>query len=311
VSREIHIAIIEDSKGTHHQFDAPTEIELTGKIAGWVRKKWKKAWGDQPDDADDTVNEFFQKYALPPFVNPGWECELWRAEPVVIDSAPAGPHSPGPWSQDPEGEVACTIEDANGKQVCYVHIDRNAEGEITEESEANVNLIESAPMMHAALNRKGPGQAPGFTYPMELYINGELSFRLDTEDATGDLAAIKALMKWRTARRDNRPLTDMELYGTDRPHDVIYRSANGKTRVVPMSASPAAVRQVWELPVNEIKVKLEAQVSSPDGCTFKKGDKDPCPTCPKLITCLHSCGLLQDELHEAHGTGHAEPGGED
>lgn len=250
MSREIHIAIIEDSKGTHHQFDAPTEIELTGKIAGWVRKKWKKAWGDQPDDADDTVNEFFQKYALPPFVAPGWECELWRAEPVEIEDA-------------------------------------------------------------LPLGIKGPGQPPGFTYPMEVFINGELSFKLDTEDATGDLAAIKALMTWRTAKRENRPLTDTELYGKENPHDIIHRSPHGKTRVVPMSASPATVTQVWELPVDTVKVMLEAMASTPDGCTFKSGDKDPCPTCPRLITCLHSCGLLQDELHEAHGTGHAEPGGED
>ena len=151
----------------------------------------------------------------------------------------------------------------------------------------------------------------GASYPMEIFVNGELNFKYDSPDAEGDLRAIKSLMTWRTARREGRPLTDMELYGTDRPHDVSYRSAHGKTRVVPMSASPAAVTQTWELPVDTLKVTLEALASPPAACTFKKGGKDPCPTCPRLITCLHSCGLLQDELHEAHRTGHAEPGGED
>lgn len=139
-------------------------------------------------------------------------------------------HSPAPWSQDPEGEVACTIEDANGKQICYVHIDRDAEGVITEESTANVHLIESAPMLYAALNRKGPGQAPDSAYPMELFINGELSFHLDTEDAEGDLAAIKALMAMRTAKRRNRPLTDVELYGSALGiGDVIHTDAHGNS----------------------------------------------------------------------------------
>lgn len=172
MSREVHIAIIEDSKGTHHQFNAPTETELTGKITGWVRKKWKKAWGDQPDDADEAISEFFQKYALPPFVDPGWECELWRAEPVAIDDAPL-------------------------------------------------------------LSIKGPGQPPSFTYPMELFINGELSFKVDTEDASGDLAAIKALMTMRTAKRDNRPLTNIELYGTDLGMgDVVRTDAYGNSVIV-------------------------------------------------------------------------------
>ena len=72
----------------------------------------------------------------------------------------------------------------------------------------------------------------------------------------------------------------MELYGTDRPHDVIYRSAHGKVR----------------------HVTQEEIAKSAADCTFKKGDKDPCPTCPRLITCLHSCGLLQDELAESEET---------
>ena len=180
-------------------------------------------------------------------------------------------HSPGPCSPDPEGEAACTIEDANGKPICDVYIERDAEGVITEESQANVNLIEAVPILLAALRNllgevrhvKGicthcgrdnrdhedepcsddcPGEAARKVlarvggqrrnYPMELFINGELSFKLATEDAEGDLAAIKALMTIRTAKRQNRPLTDMELYGTDLgPDDVIHRAPCGKLRV--------------------------------------------------------------------------------
>ena len=212
MSRFIHVAIIEDDEGAQHQFHAYDAADLSGQLAGWVHEHWlTDEWGNQPDDHETAIDDFFQKHTLPPSVNPGWECALWRAEPIEIDSAPVGPHSPGPWSQDPEGEVACTIEDANGKPIVDVYIERNAEGEITEESQANVDLVLKAPTMYGSFN----------TWPP------------------------------------------------------------------PWLAHSAA------------------------GCTFRKGDKDPCPTCPKLITYLHICGLLQDELHEAHRTGHAEPGGED
>lgn len=63
------------------------------------------------------------------------------------------------------------------------------------------------------------------TYPVEIFINGELSFKFDTEDAEGDLAVIKMVMNWRTAKRQNRPLTNNELYGTDLGlSDVRWRS---------------------------------------------------------------------------------------
>ncbi len=31
-------------------------------------------------------------------------------------------------------------------------------------------------------------------------------------------------------------------------------------------------------------------------CSFKPGDTDPCPTCPRLITALYMCGILKDCL---------------
>lgn len=67
------------------------------------------------------------------------------------------------------------------------------------------------------------------TYPMEIFVNGELSFKLDSEDPEGDLQAIKALMNWRTAKRENRPLTDTEIYGKENPHDIIHTDAYGNS----------------------------------------------------------------------------------
>ncbi len=31
-------------------------------------------------------------------------------------------------------------------------------------------------------------------------------------------------------------------------------------------------------------------------CTYKKDSVESCPTCPRLITALHSCKLLQETL---------------
>lgn len=55
-------------------------------------------------------------------------------------------HSPGPWSEDPEGEVAVTIEDANGNVVCDVHGAAN-----DSLCEANWRLIAAAPELLEAL----------------------------------------------------------------------------------------------------------------------------------------------------------------
>ncbi len=34
-------------------------------------------------------------------------------------------------------------------------------------------------------------------------------------------------------------------------------------------------------------------------CTFKKGDTDPCPSCPRSVMALYKCGILKDTLKEA------------
>lgn len=92
------------------------------------------------------------------------------------------------------------------------------------------------------------------TYPVEIFINGELSFKLDTEDAEGDMRAIKALMTMRTAKRANRPLTNVELYGVDLGiGDVIHTDKHGNSRT------------------------LRGAAESDSDHTFKQGDKDPCP----------------------------------
>ena len=53
-------------------------------------------------------------------------------------------HSPAPWSADPEGEVAYTIEDALGVPICDVYIG-------TEHDEGNERLIVASPELYEAL----------------------------------------------------------------------------------------------------------------------------------------------------------------
>jgi len=68
--------------------------------------------------------------------------------------APVADHSPGPWSQDPEGEIVRSIEDARGIVICNVHLldtrSSKRAGRI-QQGEANLNLIESAPDMLKSL----------------------------------------------------------------------------------------------------------------------------------------------------------------
>lgn len=133
------------------------------------------------------------------------------------------------------------------------------------------------------------------TYPIEIIVNGGLEFKLDSEDAEGDLRAIKALMTWRAARREHRPLTDTEIYGTDRPHDMTYRSPHGKLHRI--TQEELAEMEKWSDTFRVAGMRATAGVApAATDCTFKKGDKGPCPTCPRLITALHRCGLLQDEV---------------
>jgi hypothetical protein len=86
-------------------------------------------------------------------------------------------------------------------------------------------------------------------YPMEIFVNGELSFKLDSEDAEGDLKAIRALMEIRTRTRQNKPLTNMELYGSERPEDIVFRSADGETKIVRpdwATQPPSPSAQKWK-----------------------------------------------------------------
>ncbi len=85
------------------------------------------------------------------------------------------------------------------------------------------------------------------TYPMEIFVNGELSFKLDSEDAEGDLKAIRALMEIRTRKRQNKPLSNRELYATDYPDGVIHRAADGTTKVV----KPDGTLRVMEAPLQK------------------------------------------------------------
>jgi len=57
-------------------------------------------------------------------------------------------HTPGPWSEDPEGELAVSVEGADGSVVCDVHGASN-----DPLCEANCSLISAAPDMLAALKR--------------------------------------------------------------------------------------------------------------------------------------------------------------
>ncbi len=69
----------------------------------------------------------------------------------------------------------------------------------------------------------------GAAYPIEIFVNNELAFKLLSDDADGDLAAIRALMEVRTRRRQSKPFTAMELYGVEDPHQMIFREASGRT----------------------------------------------------------------------------------
>lgn len=65
---------------------------------------------------------------------------------TIQDPQPRVGYSPAPWSRDPEGLVAVSIEDAAGNVVCDVHGASN-----DPRCEANCALIEAAPALLAAL----------------------------------------------------------------------------------------------------------------------------------------------------------------
>lgn len=181
----VYAAVIEDERGSHHQFSSESEEKLVGQLAGWVIERWDPEWGERPDDAEDTVDAYFEKHALD--VPSGFAHELWRLDPI-----PIGPRL----------------------EIC-AHCGRDYRHE-------------EPPVTGECPSDDCPSREPR-TYPIEIFCNGELSFKLDSEDAEGDMKAIKALMTWRTAKRQNRPLTDMELYGRESPHDIIHTDAYGNS----------------------------------------------------------------------------------
>jgi hypothetical protein len=345
MNRHLMVAIVEDDKGRIYQFQSFNDEDLNTKIAAWVRPRWREDFGNCPEDDGDCLEVYFENMSGPPFVAPGFEHTLKVIDPIDLSellASAGGGHSPGPWSEDPEGERAVTIEDADGVPICDVYLDGpDGKGISPEAARANIELIVSAPLLgnqirqltrwkeealavmpdfqeigkvlglpigsdvskllipeirklnerrvyrpataveleeilrvidkwrysrtrtkhlHDALGwtreqcakwadtgwvpvgytvPAEPRQSAG-TYPMELYINGELSFKLDSEDAEGDLKAIRALMEIRTRARQNKPLTNRELYGVDDPHQVIYRDASGKETVIPGESDSSA-----------------------------------------------------------------------
>lgn len=58
-----------------------------------------------------------------------------------VEAAPGAQHSPGPWTDDPEGEHACIIEDAEGTPICEVYV---------LPGHSNVSLVQAAPELLAA-----------------------------------------------------------------------------------------------------------------------------------------------------------------
>ena len=61
-------------------------------------------------------------------------------------------HTPGPWTMDPEGELAISIEDADGSVVCDVHGAARGSSAISDPlCIANTRLITAAPKLLAAL----------------------------------------------------------------------------------------------------------------------------------------------------------------
>lgn len=55
-------------------------------------------------------------------------------------------YTPGPWSIDPEGEIAVAVE-AQGAVIAYLQV------EGIQEHEANAQLIAAAPELHVALRQ--------------------------------------------------------------------------------------------------------------------------------------------------------------
>ena len=56
-------------------------------------------------------------------------------------------HSPEPWTEDPEGEVAYGIEDRNGTHICDVMLPQHGSRLLLSDAMANLKLIKASPLL--------------------------------------------------------------------------------------------------------------------------------------------------------------------
>lgn len=84
--------------------------------------------------------------------------------------------------------------------------------------------------------------------------------------------------------------------GAHDPAHPRVRWASGWGTTVTISKMPLRLMTEDEKNANPPPDVIPADTTAADTgeCTFKAGGK-PCPTCPRLITALHRCGLLQEE----------------
>lgn len=78
----LHAAVIEDHRGTHHQFHAFDEDALNAQVATWCRENWEEFMiGDIPEEDASCIEVYFENQAMQP---PGYVQELWTLAPIEI-----------------------------------------------------------------------------------------------------------------------------------------------------------------------------------------------------------------------------------
>ena len=267
MSRFLYATVVEDDRGKHHQFHAFNELELNKLVADWTRARWKDIFGECPADDGECIEVYFDWQST--YADPGFAHELWALDPIPL--APVfevcGACGRDYRGEDPPVTGSCPSDDcpslaAEGEPAAPafdpVEIDRIIDdwhedripGELpaalgwTREQYARwvetglVPVGEPAGMPRSFLPGVLTAVAGNACYPIEIMVNGELSFKLDSEDAEGDLKAIRALMEFRTARRQNRPLTSTELYGTASPDAFVYYDKRGRIVHIEDRAKP-------------------------------------------------------------------------
>lgn len=83
-------------------------------------------------------------------------------------------HTPGPWTEDPEGEFYVSVEGPDGKVICNVHL--------VDESHSNARLIAKAPELLEVLRKA------------REIINWVSISRYEREACAEDIANIDALI---------------------------------------------------------------------------------------------------------------------